>query len=168
MSFRFEESSKKWMLAARQTCLLAVTLLAASPLAGWQDKPSEQAKSSKTQKAAKDADLPAILWRDPGEISSLDLTTGPGGKEHAPAANDDYKFIKEDLNATSTKFYVEDSHGVRWLVKVAEEAKPETAAAVRCGPWDISRTKIITCSKFTFPACARSAAAPMRSHRTEP
>ena len=110
------------------------SFLAASDARPTEYKPSVREKGSKAQKAAADGDLPAVLWRDPGDISSLDVAGGPGGKEHAPAANDGYKFIREDLNATSTKFYVEDSHGVRWLVKVAEEAKPETAATrIRVG-----------------------------------
>jgi hypothetical protein len=69
-----------------------------------------------------------VLWRDPGDISSRDLTYGMGGKEHAPGQNETYKFVREDLNGTATKFYIEDNEGVQWLVKIGEEAKPETAA----------------------------------------
>jgi len=68
------------------------------------------------------------LWRDPGEISSLDLAFGSGGKEHAPRADATYSFVKEDLAGTSTKFYVKDQDGVEWLVKVGDEARGETAA----------------------------------------
>jgi len=32
------------------------------------------------------------------------------------------------LNGTSPKFYVQDSNGVKWLVKLGVEARPETAA----------------------------------------
>src|SRR5450631_3379701 len=113
------------MLRAHQTwrpLLVAMALFVAISLTARQEKPSNQEKSSKTAKATAATDLPAVLWRDPGDISSLDLIEGPGGKEHAPRENDEYKFIREDLNGTSTKFYVEDSEKVRWLVKVAEEA----------------------------------------------
>jgi len=68
------------------------------------------------------------LWHDPGEIPSLDLAFGSGGKEHAPRANATYSFVKEDLGGTSTKFYVKDQDGVEWLVKVGDEARGETAA----------------------------------------
>jgi hypothetical protein len=68
------------------------------------------------------------LWHDPGEISSLDLAFGAGGKEHAPRADATYSFVKEDLGGTSTKFYVKDDEGVEWLVKVGDEARGETAA----------------------------------------
>src|SRR5262245_15164826 len=60
------------------------------------------------------------LWRDPGEISSLDLAFGSGGKEHSPRADATYSFVKEDLAGTSTKFYVKDQDGVEWLVKVGD------------------------------------------------
>jgi hypothetical protein len=92
------------------------------------DKPEKSKVSKKEARAAAAADLPAVLWRDPGDIATRDLIYGMGGKEHAPAENAEYKFVKEDLNGTSTKFYVEDSQGVQWLVKIGEEAKPETVA----------------------------------------
>jgi hypothetical protein len=70
----------------------------------------------------------AALWHNPGEIPSLDLTFGQGGKEHAPHNGAIYSFVKEDLGGTSTKFYVKDQEGVEWLVKVDDEARGETAA----------------------------------------
>jgi hypothetical protein len=68
------------------------------------------------------------LWRDPGDIAALDLRFGIGGKEHSPRESATYKFVKEDTNGTSAKFYIEDDQGVEWLVKVGDEARPETAA----------------------------------------
>jgi hypothetical protein len=82
-------------------------------------------KQSKAQAAA---NLPAVIWHDPGDIASLDLINGAGGAEHAPRPDAEYVFVKEDMNGTATKFYVKDDGGVEWLVKVGEEAKPETAA----------------------------------------
>ena len=38
------------------------------------------------------------------------------------------RFIEESDSGTSPKFEVEDEHGVRWKVKLGEEAKSETAA----------------------------------------
>jgi hypothetical protein len=102
-----------------------------------QDQP--QAKSAKPKdKNAKDAKeqarieaaakLPAVIWHDPGDIASLDLVNGAGGAQHAPRPDAEYVFVKEDMNGTSPKFYVKDKEGVEWLVKIGEEAKPETAA----------------------------------------
>jgi hypothetical protein len=68
------------------------------------------------------------LWRDPGDIAALDLRFGNGGKEHSPRESATYKFVKEDTDGTSAKFYIEDDQGVEWLVKVGDEARPETAA----------------------------------------
>jgi hypothetical protein len=51
-----------------------------------------------------------------------------GGAKDAPDPHVDYTFIKEDMNGTSSKFYTQDSNGVRWLVKLGVEARPETAA----------------------------------------
>ena len=119
------------MHSAHRSCrvlgVVASVLLATSLSAQPQDT-SDKSKHSKADKAAKAADLPAVLWHDPGDISSLDLANGEGGRDAAPSPDADYKFVREDMNGTSPKFYVDDAAGIRWLVKVGEEAKPETAA----------------------------------------
>ncbi len=74
------------------------------------------------------AGLPAVIWRDPGNIASLDLLHGAGGKEHAPDPNGNYRFVEEDLDGTSPKFEAEDAQGVRWKVKLGQEPQSETAA----------------------------------------
>ena len=97
-----------------------------------QDQPkkskSESKDAAKAQKIAEAQSLPAALWRDPGDVSALDLMGGPGGREKAPKPGGHYTFVKEDLNGTSTKFYIKDADGVEWLAKIGEEAQPETAA----------------------------------------
>jgi hypothetical protein len=98
-----------------------------------QDKsaPKKEQGEKAAKKQAKDqatAQLPGVLWREPEDIASLDLINGAGGAQHAPRSDAQYTFVKEDLNGTATKFYVKDDGGVEWLVKVGEEAKPETAA----------------------------------------
>jgi hypothetical protein len=105
---------------------------------GSQDQAQEKSatKKDKSEKAEKKqaraqaaAELPAVLWRDPGDVASLDLINGAGGAQHAPRPDAEYAFVKEDMNGTSPKFYVKDDAGVEWLVKIGEEARPETAAA---------------------------------------
>jgi hypothetical protein len=93
---------------------------------GEQSESNQQAKKERRTEAANR--LPATLWRDPGDIASLDLLNGQGGAKDAPDPHGDYTFIKEDMNGTSSKFYARDSNGVRWLVKLGVEARPETAA----------------------------------------
>lgn len=67
----------------------------------------------------------ASLWRDRGNIASLNLFYGPGGKEHQPAGK--FTFVKEDKQGTAPKFEVADEQGVRWKAKLGEETRSETA-----------------------------------------
>jgi len=76
----------------------------------------------------KKSDLPAVIWRDPGNISALNLSYGAGGREHAPDPKGRYTFESEDMNGTSPKFYVKDSNGVRWQIKLGAEPESETSA----------------------------------------
>jgi len=91
------------------------------------DKQNKDKQPKKDHAEAANA-LPAVLWRDPGAIASLDMLNGEGGAKDAPDPHAEYTFIKEDLSGTSTKFNVQDSNGVKWLVKLGVEARPETAA----------------------------------------
>jgi len=91
-------------------------------------QPKDKQSKSKKENAERANELSAVLWRDPGAIASLDLLNGEGGAKNAPDPHAEYTFIKEDLSGTSTKFNVQDSNGVKWLVKLGVEARPETAA----------------------------------------
>jgi hypothetical protein len=96
-----------------------------------KQKSKESAKDKekkKEQDKAKAAGLPAVIWRDPGNISALNLIYGAGGNEHAPDPNDIFTFDKEDMEGTSPKFDVKDGHGAKWRVKLGEEPQSETAA----------------------------------------
>jgi hypothetical protein len=75
---------------------------------------------------AQQAGSTAALWRDRGDVATLDLLDGPGGKEHQPGIN--FKFIEESKSGTSPKFDVEDENGTKWKVKLGPEVKSETAA----------------------------------------
>ena len=85
-------------------------------------------KDAKKDDRPKEYSQPAVVWHDPGDVSTLDLIYGLGGKEHAPDADGKFTFVKEDMNGTSPKFYVEDDKGVAWKVKLGEEPQAETAA----------------------------------------
>jgi hypothetical protein len=69
---------------------------------------------------------PGILWREPLDIASRNLYYGPGGEEHQPKPP--FQFVKEDTAGSSPKFTVTDADGVKWKVKLGQEARPETAA----------------------------------------
>ena len=68
----------------------------------------------------------AVLWHDQGNVASLNLLYGSGGKEHQPAGK--FTFVAEDKNGTAPKFTVTDEQGVKWKVKLGEETQSETAA----------------------------------------
>src|SRR5882724_772188 len=69
----------------------------------------------------------AVLWHTPERIGSRDMVWGLGGREHAP--HGPFRFVKEDPSGSNPKFNVVDAQGVKWKVKLGQEAKPETAAS---------------------------------------
>lgn len=81
--------------------------------------------AQKKQKAPLPTGTP-VLWRDPGDISALDLRYGPGSAELEPVAP--YTFLAEERTGASPKFTVRDSRGTKWNVKLGEEAQAETVA----------------------------------------
>jgi hypothetical protein len=78
-------------------------------------------------KAKPEPQGPAVLWREPADIAARDLYYGPGGKAHEPLGP--FTFEKEDLAGTNPKIDVVDGNGVRWKVKLGNEARPETAGS---------------------------------------
>ncbi len=86
-----------------------------------------QKKDPSAAKAAA-ASLPERIWQDPGDMASLDLINGIGGKAHAPDPAGTFTFVSEDSAATNPKFDVTDGKGVVWKVKLGPESQSETAA----------------------------------------
>ena len=85
-------------------------------------------KRAKPDIKTKDDGQSEMVWRDTGDVSTLNLFYGIGGKEHAPNSSGKFTFVKEDMEGTSPKFSVEDENGVQWKVKLGEETQSETAA----------------------------------------
>lgn len=65
---------------------------------------------------------PAVLWRDPGPVASIDFMR-PAGGVHRPA--EPLEFIKEDTDGTSAKVLVRDAKGIVWRIKGGPEARAE-------------------------------------------
>jgi hypothetical protein len=86
-----------------------------------------QQHASRAEKE-KSASLPGVIWRDPGDISKLDLFYGAGGKRDAPDPQEPFRFLEEDLHGSNPKFEVRDERGREWRVKLGQESRPETAA----------------------------------------
>lgn len=68
-----------------------------------------------------------VLRHAQGDVRQLDLVYGSGGRDGAPRAP--FQFKKEDLGQSSPKYDVVDAKGVKWKVKLGQEAQPETAAS---------------------------------------
>lgn len=68
----------------------------------------------------------AVIWREPPALAKRNLFYGPGGVAGQPRRP--FRFIEEDKGGSNPKFVVADARGVRWKVKLAEEAQSETAA----------------------------------------
>jgi hypothetical protein len=70
--------------------------------------------------------LPQVLWENPGNIRARNLRYGPGSRALAPRPP--FVFKKERKRGTQPKFEVIDARKVRWVVKLGQEAQPETVA----------------------------------------
>jgi hypothetical protein len=101
----------------------AILMLA---LAGLSAGVAAQKQDSSAVKAA--ANLPERIWRDPGDIATLNLMYGSGGKADAPDPRSTFSFVKEDPLASNPKFDVVDGRGVEWKIKLGQESQSETAA----------------------------------------
>ncbi len=85
------------------------------------------ASSAPRRTSTRSASASAVLWRDPVNITRRDLRYGPGGRKHQPQGP--FRFVKEDLKGSNVKFVVTGADGVKWTIKLGEEAHPETAAS---------------------------------------
>jgi hypothetical protein len=61
-----------------------------------------------------------LLWRDPGQIASLDLSWSDRTRFRRPVPP--FAFVKEDTSGTRAKVRVKDANGVEWNVKLAGDA----------------------------------------------
>jgi hypothetical protein len=102
--------------------LIFLAALAALSVPAFAQKHASRAEKEKA------ASLPAVMWRDPGDLSKLNLFYGAGGRRDAPAPGEHFTFVREDMHGTSPKFDVVDAEGRKWRVKLAQESRPETAA----------------------------------------
>lgn len=110
----------------RKNIQILTLFLAAAVLAFPAGSASKAIVSKHSEKAKIAGEGPAVLWREPSDIATRNLFYGPGGEKHQP--HGPFTFESEDLDGTNPKFVVRDSDGVKWKVKLGEEARPETAA----------------------------------------
>jgi hypothetical protein len=120
---------RSWLASAAILAMLAFSIPARTQESGKEKTKNAALEASKRlERAEAAASLPAIITHDPGDLPTLDLYYGAGGKEHAPDPNGTYTFLEEDLKQTSPKFDVVDAQGEKWRVKLGAEPQAETAA----------------------------------------
>jgi hypothetical protein len=72
------------------------------------------------------ADSKAVLWRQPGRLTTADWTWGPGGEARAPRAP--FEYVEEDFKGTNPKIKVRDANGQHWTVKFGGEGHSDVFA----------------------------------------
>ena len=110
-----------------------LTLSACAPAVGQNEAaqpPAQQEEKKDGKKEGKKEAMPEgtpVLWQEPADISSRNLLLGPGGEEMKP---DLKQVIWEgtEEGGYSVKWRVRDASGKKWVVKVGNEAQPETAS----------------------------------------
>ncbi|HEY3885650.1 MAG TPA: hypothetical protein VGL62_10610, partial [Vicinamibacterales bacterium] len=70
--------------------------------------------------------VPRVLWRDPGAVSTLDLSWPD--ESRFPRPMPPFLFEKEETSGTTAKVRVKDARGVEWSVKLAG-SRNDTAEA---------------------------------------
>jgi hypothetical protein len=68
----------------------------------------------------------AVIWRDPGDVTQLDLAAGPGGRDGAPRPP--FVFLEEHLTGSQPCLSVRDARGLKWRIKWGDEVNSETLA----------------------------------------
>ena len=103
--------------------LMVCMIVALAVHAAADDSRTDAAYSAPT-------DATAILWRDPGDVSTKDLFWGPGSAARAPKPP--LTFVKEDTGGTKPKVQVTDASGMTWSVKfdAGDSAGPEVSAEI--------------------------------------
>jgi hypothetical protein len=102
-----------------RVCLLVVLL--ALPL-------TASAQKDKDKKEQKTPTGTPVFWREPADVSSLNLLLGSGGEEMKPDISQ-VTFIEQKTGGYSTKYRVRDAKGNEWVAKIGKEAQTDTAAS---------------------------------------
>jgi len=99
-----------------------IAMFSLTPFLFGQDKKKEKENKNGTPMTGE-----AILWREPADIAARDLFLGSGGEEKKPNLSQ-ITFISEKPSGYSVKYDVRDGNNRKWVVKLGNEARPETTA----------------------------------------
>ena len=72
---------------------------------------------------------PSMLWAEPADLASRNFFDGAGGRAFAPAESSRFELIAVDSKGYSGGYDVRDRNGVKWSVKVGNEAQPEVTVS---------------------------------------
>ncbi|HSE43444.1 MAG TPA: hypothetical protein VLH08_21975 [Acidobacteriota bacterium] len=67
-----------------------------------------------------------VIWRDPGDVSSLNFSDGPGGTDGSPQPP--FRFLKEHGTGSNPSVSVQDAKGRNWRIKWGDEVRSESFA----------------------------------------
>jgi hypothetical protein len=124
---------RKSIMASALAVALSACALAAG-LGGEQSagqQPEQKREEKESKQGEKKEVMPQgtpVFWQEPADVASRNLLLGPGGEEMKP----DLKQIiweETEPEGYSVKWRVRDASGKKWVVKVGNEAQPETVAA---------------------------------------
>jgi hypothetical protein len=98
-----------------------LTLSSSAFAAGQSDSKKDEKKKEMPQGTP-------VLWQEPTDISTRNLLLGPGGEEMKPDISHVVYEKSPTTEGYSVKWDVRDGAGKKWVVKVGNEAQPETVA----------------------------------------
>ena len=109
----------------RSAHALLLTLLLTLPLAASAAQGQKKSKDKKNEPPPQGT---PVLWKQPTDIASRDLINGNVGEDMKPDLSQ-VTFEADETRGYSVKWRVKDGAGKKWVVKLGNEARPETAAA---------------------------------------
>ena len=134
---------------ARAAALL-VAVIAALALTLSTGGASAQDDSQKDKEKEAQPQGTPVLWREPADMASLDLLAGPGGDALKPDLSQ-IIWEESDTGGYSVKWKVRDASGKKWVAKLGNEARPETAATrlVWAAGYPTEINYLVPCVKIT-------------------
>jgi hypothetical protein len=137
-------STKRYGARAALLSALILTLIFSISL------PNARAQDDSKKKNEAPPQGTPVLWRAPSDISSLDLLAGPGGDALKPDLSQ-IIWESNDTSGYSVKWKVRDASGKHWVVKLGNEARPETAATrlVWAAGYPTEINYLVPCVKIT-------------------
>ena len=115
------------MIRSAHLALFSVLCFTSAAIAQSQPAPGKKSHRDNHKPIAASSVHNAILWQDPGDISSKNLFYGSGGEDGQPKPP--FTFLDQYKHDSNPKFDVRDAEGHSWRVKLGAEARPEIVSS---------------------------------------